>query len=155
MISGHRLVDPAYGQSVEQIMSGEGAYLYGGRWNSEGVRVVYIVGSLSLAAMEQLVHLNHSDILKAFHRLEVSFSETLIQHIDTDDLPSDWSMPGMATSAQATGDAWVASESSLVLQVPSAVIAGEYNYLINPCHRDFSKLRYGAIQKFNFDSRLG
>ncbi|MEW8437602.1 MAG: RES family NAD+ phosphorylase [Candidatus Thiodiazotropha taylori] len=71
-------------------MSGEGAYLFGGRWNSKGVRVVYLGSSLAQAAMELLIHLGRADILKGYHKLEVSFPKELVLHIALDDLPTDW-----------------------------------------------------------------
>lgn len=135
-------------------MSGEGAYLHGGRWNNKGVRIVYLGTSIAQASMELLVHLGRADVLKTYLKMEVSFDESYMQHIDIDDLPEDWAEPTMAPSVQAVGDSWVKDKTSLILQVPSAAVQGEYNYLINPLHDDFQHLKFGQITPFNYDPRL-
>lgn len=154
MISGWRIAAPLFASSVEEMLSGEGALLAGGRWNSKGIRVVYLGNSIAQAAMELLVHLHSAQVLNSYYQLEVSFSEDCLEHIALDDLPADWAEPTMAPSVQAVGDAWIASGSSLVLQVPSAAVKGEYNYLLNPRHPDFAALAVGQITPFNFDARI-
>lgn len=154
MISGWRLAAPDYAQNPADMMSGEGAYLFGGRWNSKGTRVVYMGTSLAQAAMELLVHLNRSDVLHQYHKMEVRFEDELIEHIDLADLPRDWKTQEMASSVQAVGDDWVRSASSPILQVPSAAIDGEYNYLVNPDHPQFGELWLGPITIFEYDPRV-
>ncbi|MEW7984601.1 MAG: RES family NAD+ phosphorylase [Candidatus Thiodiazotropha endolucinida] len=154
MLSGWRIAAAEFATSPNEMISGEGAYLFGGRWNSKGVRVVYLGSSLAQAAMELLIHLGRADILKGYHKLEVSFPEELVLHIELDDLPTDWREPTMSSSVQDVGDQWVAENSSLILQVPSAAVSGEYNYLFNPLHPDAAKATFSAITKFTFDPRL-
>jgi RES domain-containing protein len=154
MLSGWRVAASEYSSTVSKIMSGEGAYLYGGRWNSKGTRVVYLGTSLAQASMELLVHLGRADVLNNYSKLEVFFDEGLMQHIAIDDLPEDWDDPSMAASVQTVGDDWVKDQSSLILQVPSAVVTGEYNYLFNPRHSDFNKAVFSEIMPFSYDSRL-
>ncbi|ODB95118.1 hypothetical protein A3197_17285 [Candidatus Thiodiazotropha endoloripes] len=154
MLSGWRIAATEFSSSHDEMMSGEGASLFGGRWNSKGVRVVYLGSSLAQAAMELLIHVGRADILKGYHKLEVSFPEALVLHIALADLPKDWREPTMASSVRAIGDQWIADNSSLILQVPSVAVAGEYNYLFNPQHPDASKVTFSAITKFTFDPRL-
>ncbi|MCG7983802.1 MAG: RES family NAD+ phosphorylase [Candidatus Thiodiazotropha lotti] len=154
MLSGWRIAAAEFASSPDEMMSGEGAYLYGGRWNSKGVRVVYLGSSLAQAAMELLIHLGRADILKGYHKLEVSFPEELVLHIALDDLPTDWRKPTMSSSLQAIGDQWIADNSSLVLQVPSAAVSGEYNYLYNPQHPDAPRTTLSTITAFTYDPRL-
>ncbi len=154
MLSGWRIADSVYATNPEQIMSGEGAYLFGGRWNNKGVRVVYLGTSLAQASMELLIHLGRADILNTFRKMKVSFDESLVQHIDLADLPDDWAAPTMTSSVQAVGDAWVEEAESLILQVPSAAIRGEYNYLFNPQHPAAGQSIFGLITAFNYDPRL-
>lgn len=154
MLTGYRIADPEFCSSIAEMMSGEGAYLFGGRWNSKGSRVVYLGSSLAQAAMELLVHIGWAEVLNDFVKLEVSFDPSLVQHINLEDLPADWDSSELATSVQAAGDDWVANKSSLILQVPSAAVNGEYNYLFNPDHPDAAKARYSEIQPYNFDPRL-
>ena len=86
--------------------------------------------------------------------MPVTFEESCIDHIDLMDLPADWANPDMAPSVQATGDSWVRLASSLILQVPSAIVPGEYNYLLNPAHEDMASLIIGDLTDFNYDDRL-
>jgi RES domain-containing protein len=154
MLSGWRVAAPAYASTQQEMMSGEGAYLHGGRWNSKGVRVVYLGSSLAQASLELLVHLGRAAVLNSYLKMEVSFDESLMQYIDLEDLPDDWAEPTMASSVQAVGDSWVSAHSSLILQVPSAAVRGEYNYLCNPQHTDFKNLTFSPITSFNYDPRL-
>ena len=154
MVSGWRIAAQEFSITAKDMMLGEGAYLYGGRWNSKGGRVVYLGSSLAQASIELLVHLGRAEVLNTYHKMEVSFKESWMQHIALADLPSDWAEPSMAPAVQAVGDDWLASQSSLVLQVPSAVIAGEYNFLINIQHPNFNKATLGPITPFNLDPRL-
>jgi RES domain-containing protein len=153
-LTGWRIAAVEYAASPSQMMSGEGAYLFGGRWNSKGVKVVYLGSSLAQAAMELLIHLGRADILKGYHKMKVFFPEEVVQHIAPSDLPKDWREPTMASSVQAVGDQWIVENSSLILQVPSAAVSGEYNYLFNPQHPDIDRATFGEITAFTFDPRL-
>ncbi len=151
---GWRIASPDFSRDHAQILSGEGSFLYGGRWNSKGTRVVYLGSSLAQASMELLVHLGRAEVLKRYMVTRLKFDEALMEHIDLDDLPDDWQAPIMAPSVQAVGDQWVEESTSLVLEVPSAAINGEYNILLNPAHPDFDKLVLEPITPFSFDPRL-
>jgi RES domain-containing protein len=133
---------------------GEGARLAGGRWNTRGTAVVYLAGSLSLAALELLVHIDHHRALQEHYAIPVSFDERLVLHVDRDDLSEDWISPGAIPKTQALGDAWIRSNASLLLAVPSAVIPQELNYLFNPKHPQAGNLTIGEPQPFRYDPRL-
>lgn len=154
MLTGWRIAAPDHAHNPEEMMSGEGAFRYGGRWNSKGTRVVYLGTSIAQAAMELLVHLGRADILRQFNKMEVAFDESHMQHISIADLPDNWSQPSMASSVQDVGDAWVRDLSSLILQVPSAAVTGEFNYLVNPNHDEVASLTYSVITPFGYDPRL-
>ncbi|MFT5084551.1 MAG: RES domain-containing protein [Lentisphaeria bacterium] len=154
MPDGWRLAQPDNAKTTRQMMDGEGAYLYSGRWNSKGTRMAYLGTSLAQAAMELFVNLGRTDVLNTYHKITVSFDESLMTHIDIHDLPSNWSEPSMASSVQAVGDDWVARNTSLVLQVPSAAVIGEYNYLFNPLHPDADQATYSGIAPFTYDPRM-
>lgn len=155
MLSGWRVTSFEFASTPREMMSGEGAYLYGGRWNSKGVRLVYLGSSLAQAAMEMLVHISRSDILKkSYVNMEVQFDESMVQHISLNDLPENWMEQTMESSVQEVGDQWATNKSSLILQVPSAAVPGEYNYLFNPLHHDADKVTFGPITPFKYDSRV-
>jgi RES domain-containing protein len=130
-----------------------GARLYGGRWNSPGVAVVYASQHKSLTALELLVHRDprRSNRFKAFF---FQFPESLIKAVALADLPNDWRQEPPPPSTQQLGDAWVRQSRSAVLAVPSIIIPEELNYLLNPAHPDFKKITIGKPQNFAFDARL-
>jgi RES domain-containing protein len=134
--------------------SGEGARRFGGRWNSPGHRVIYTAESQSLAALEMLVHLDSELLLQNYFAIPVTISARLIQHFPTSALPKNWRTYPAPPSTRALGDAWLLEDASPVLQVPSAVIASESNFLLNPAHPLFRKLRIGKPTHFHFDPRL-
>jgi len=134
---------------------GEGAFRFGGRWNSRGTRIIYTAGSLALAALEMIVHLDDDALL-----LEYSFvaaevlSELVLPASDFRTLPADWSNSPAPVANQMLGDDWAKMKASAVLEVSSSIIPLEKNYLINPAHPDYSRIILGGVKKFIFDERL-
>ena len=149
MIRAWRIVKTRHSADA---FSGEGARLYGGRWNSAGIAMVYAAGSKSLATLELLVHLHNT--LRSFSICPVDFDDSLVELVDPATLPRDWRDSPPPISLQVIGDDWISRRSSVVLRVPSAVIDGENNYLINPAHTDFKKLVIGSMEVFKLDPRL-
>ena len=133
--------------------SGEGAAMTGGRWNSRGVPVVYTSGSKALAALESLVHLN-PPVLFRYVAFRLKFDDTLVELFPAKALPADWQTEPPAASTKVIGDAWVREARSAVLALPSAIISGEANYLINPAHPRFRSISIGKAEPFAFDPRL-
>ena len=136
------------------MLSGEGARRYGGRWNSPGLSTVYLGDSLALAAMELLVHLRNVDALRTYRKLPVYIPDEVVMHIDPGELPPGWEA-GSRTTTRLIGDRWLEGSRSVVLQVPSAVVVGETNFVLNPTHRDMHLLEAGPVSDFRFDRRLG
>lgn len=139
---------------AREAFSGEGARLYGGRWNSPGVSVVYTAESQSLAALELLVHLENSDLLHEYVAIEARFDASLVTRVAKAELPKDWHANPPPAIARAIGDAWIAEEPSPVLELPSAIIPAESIFLLNPQHSSFPKIEIGEPQPFEFDVRL-
>ena len=145
-----RLLTARFAQSA---FSGEGARLYGGRWNRKGTPVVYTAGSQSLAMLEMLVQ---DEPLRARY---VMISATLpgnlkIARVTPGQLPADWREPAARERLQAIGIDWARRRSSPVLAVPSLVIPTETNYLLNPQHPAFSRIAIGKPEAFVTDLRL-
>ena len=132
--------------------SGEGAAKTGGRWNSRGVAVVYTSSTKALATLESLVHLNPPVTFK-YVALPITFDDALVETLPTNNLPADWRTEPPPPSTKIIGDDWVKAARSAVLALPS-VITGETNYLVNPAHPDFVKIRIGKPEPFTFDPRL-
>lgn len=146
-----RIVKPHY---VADAFSGEGGRLFGGRWNSVGTPMVYAAESKALAALEILVHMDDACLMDEYLCIPVRFDTRLVRNLDLKTLPGNWRETPPSYSTQCMGDAWMAATLSAVLEVPSVLIPGESNYLINPRHRNFGKLKLGAPEPFEFDPRL-
>ena len=141
-------------QQAHQAFSGAGARLYGGRWNPRGIGVVYTAGSLALAALEVLVHLEGAQRMESYVQIPVEFDASLCLNLDLHSLPSDWADNPAPVSTQALGREWVEAEISAVLGVPSAIVPDEMVYLLNPGHADFAGVEMGRPDSFRFDRRL-
>ncbi len=133
---------------------GEGARLNGGRWNSVGVRMVYTAGSISLAVLELVVHLENTDVLPSYSLCAVHVDDSVVTSQNRSRLPANWADSPPPPELFAIGDAWIAGQSSVVLEVPSAVVESETNYLINPAHSDFESLTIDPPRPFGWDPRL-
>jgi RES domain-containing protein len=133
--------------------SGEGARLSGGRWNSRGIPVVYTSSTYSLAVLETLVHVNPSMPFK-YVAIRIEFDNALLETILAKALPAGWRVEPPPPTSKALGDVWVLKVRSAVLALPSVIIPGESNYLLNPAHPDFSKISIGKPEPFAFDPRL-
>ncbi len=133
---------------------GEGARLYGGRWNSPGTRMVYTAQSQALAILEVLVHLEKVGVLPSYSLCAAHFEEDLVEALDPEALPDNWRSYLSPSGLRVIGDAWIAQQTSAVLEVPSVIVDDESNYLINPAHPDFSSITIGEPRSFEFDARL-
>ena len=137
---------------ASQAFSGEGARLYGGRWNTAGIPVIYASSSQSLAALEMLVHLEEPGLLAAYDVIQADFNQNLVEEPAPRSLPSNWRDDIAAT--QRFGDDWARRLRSVVLSVPSAIIPAERNFLFNPRHPRFTAIVIHKAQRFVFDQRL-
>jgi RES domain-containing protein len=134
---------------------GEGARASGGRWNSPGIRIIYTAESRSLATLEILVHLNNSLLLSKYVLIPVDFPAESVMTLDVGSLPTNWRSYPSPPELQQLGDEWAKGQNSVVLQVPSIVVDGESNFLLNPDHPEFpSKVVVSSPQPFELDLRL-
>ncbi|MDD2773907.1 MAG: RES domain-containing protein [Elusimicrobiales bacterium] len=140
---------------IADAFTGEGAALYGGRWNKRGTRVVYAAQTLSLSVLEQFIHTGEEgkNIEYAFFKIEMP-SGIKIERFNSHKIPSNWRDTPVPEETQELGSAWVLKQSSALLCVPSVIVPVECDFLINPAHADFHKLKIGKPQPFRFDSRL-
>lgn len=139
---------------ARSAFSGEGARLYGGRWNSRGTALIYTAQSQSLAVLEMLVHLDSPELLKLFVLFEVTIPSSVVEVLDSAKLPRHWNENPIPDEVQSVGDDWVRSRRSAVLRVPSTLVPAECNFLLNPAHPEFRKLHMGKALPFAFDPRL-
>jgi RES domain-containing protein len=136
-------------RSIHARLDGAGAMRVGGRWNSPGKRVVYMAQSISLAVLENLVHMNKVDFPVGY----VSVSAIIPDHVRV--LTGQELRASSAVSGpRELGDHWVESLTTAVLEVRSVVVPLECNYLLNPGHRDFGEILVEPGVPFVFDERL-
>ena len=139
---------------AREAATGEGARLYGGRWNSRGIRVVYASSSLALAAVETFVNLEPNLRPPDLVSIEGEIPETLeVARLDPNDLPNRW-YAGRDESLRQFGDMWINVGKTVALLVPSAAIRGEWNILLNPAHPEFSRITFQEPREFEFDERM-
>jgi RES domain-containing protein len=141
-------------KNIKTAFTGEGARLFGGRWNHAGTPLVYTAGSQSLAALEILVHLGSAELLQQYVIFQVDIAPSLVIRVTLSDLPRDWRTSPAPESARSIGDEWIRAGTSAALQMPSVLIPAETNFLLNPRHPDFSKVEISKAQPFEFDPRF-
>ena len=123
---------------ADNAFSGEGARLFGGRWNPKGTPMVYTAGSQSLAVLEMMTQ---DEPLRARYLMIPAMlpKELKIDKVASSQLPANWREPGAREQLQKIGGDWFKRGASAVLVVPSAVIPAESNCLLNPLHPAFKK----------------
>jgi len=137
-----------------EAATGAGARLYGGRWNSRGVSMVYASTSLALAAVETFVNLEPNLTPAYLVSIEGEIPEAVaIGRLDPASLPAGWH-ESRDESLRRFGDDWIRRGETAALLVPSAAIRGEWNVLLNPAHWDFEKIRFRSQEHFEFDARM-
>jgi RES domain-containing protein len=137
------------------ILSGKGAAFAGARWNSPGVELIYTSANRSLAMAEVAVHLTLATLPSDFMIMTIHIPNNLkMKKITTSELPPNWSGFPPPSSNQAIGDKFVTDNKYCVLQIPSAVTQGDFNFLINPNHPDFMQIKIVGVEKFPFDNRI-
>lgn len=135
-------------------LAGTGARLYGGRWNRAGTAILYTAETRSLAALEYLVHVNIQLVPSDLCIAELELPDGQMETVDISGLPEDWSsFPPPDILADITGK-WKQDGRTLSLRVPSAVITGEWNILVNPEHPQAKAVSLSCVEPFLFDSRL-
>lgn len=150
MLSVWRITTAAYARSA---FSGEGARLYGGRWNPKGVPMVYTAASQSLAMLEMLVQ--DQPLRARYVMIEARIPGGMpIDRLRVDDLPSDWREFGARAKLQTIGAEWARKRRTAVLAVPSSIVPAESNYLLNPLHPDFKRIKVGKPATVKTDLRL-
>lgn len=128
-------------------LDGEGARLYGGRWNSPGKPAVYTSRHLSLAVLEYLVHAEFDNLPDDLVWLRIDIPDNSIEVFSQPVAPDE-------STAAAFGDAWLTSNRTLALLVPSAVLSVEHNVILNPSHHDMTYAKVLEMSPFEFDRRL-
>lgn len=136
-------------------LSGMGASIFGYRWNSKGIKALYTASSRALAMAEVLVHLPMGFLPEGYRMLEIEIPDpTFIEEIDISSLDEGWNDFPHRPETKEVGDEFLRKNEHPVLKVPSALVKGDFNYLINPNHPDAKKITVNRVSDFPFDRRI-
>ena len=135
-------------------LSGAGAERVGGRWNGRGTPMVYTSSSRALCVTEVAVHMPLGLVPNDYAMVSIELPAVKFLEIKTTDLPKTWNSFPHSHATQLIGDKFVREGKHLVMKVPSAAVQGEFNYLINPRHKDITKVKVIDVEPFRFDVRL-
>jgi len=125
------------------------------RWNSEGVYLIYTAGSRALACLENLVHRSGEGNHGLFRTLEIVVPASVsCYELPKKSLSAQWHETVNYPLCRSFGDEWIRSGRSCIMKVPSALIPEEFNYLINPQHKDFKRIKIKNVHTFLFDGRF-
>jgi RES domain-containing protein len=139
---------------ADNAFDGEGARRFGGRWNSPGRAAVYVSETRALATLEILAGLRTPSVIPAYVLIPVAFDATLVTRVAVQTLPSRWHASPPSDATQKIGDRGIDGATSVALRVPSAVVPGEFNYVLNPRHPDFIAVKIGRPETLYLDPRI-
>lgn len=136
-------------------LSGAGSSFKGARWNSIGTEMIYTAQSRALAMAEIMVHFTAAMVPADYMMVILDIPDNLnIKNLTVDELPPNWNVFPYLSSTQFIGDSFIHENKFPVLRVPSSVVSGEFNYLLNPHHPEFKRISIEKTEKFPFDSRI-
>lgn len=128
---------------------------YPARWNFKDVKTIYTAQSKALACLENVVHRNSKGLQKNFSVMEIFVPDDLaVLEIKESELISSWKEFDKMPYTQALGSEWTRERKSAILKIPSAIISGETNYLLNPAYKDFKKIKLLKSVPFEFDNLI-
>lgn len=139
-------------EKFKKDISGNGAAIYGSRWNSRGVKLLYTSAYISLSILESLVHLKVNYIPASQYLLQIEIPEIQLVEISLKKIKQNWHKEIAYT--QWIGDQFIKNNEALVLKVPSAIVPQEHNFLINPLHATFKKVKIVNTELLELDKRL-
>jgi RES domain-containing protein len=138
-------------QYADRLVASGGA----ARWNSRGQFVIYTAATRALACLENVVHRSGEGLAGDFRVMVIDVPDDLrVETVMASELPPDWFDFQQYSACQTLGNAWIRGGESAVLRVPSALIADEWNYLLNPAHPDFHRIQLTRTDPFIFDPRI-
>lgn len=134
-------------------LSGRGAALYGGRWNSKDTYIVYTAENRALALLETVVHIGRIPT-NGYCIAEIEIPDDSIESFPLNKLPADWATNPPPDYLKVIGDNFIAANKYLMLRIPSALMIEDHNYLLNPAHPFFKKVKFVNQRQIKIDERL-
>jgi RES domain-containing protein len=140
---------------VDTALDGIGGMYTSGRWHSKGNPIIYTASSAALAALAVLVHVDPLTAPADLRLLAIELPDDLsIEVIEPITLPEGWHSVPAPAALQTIGSSWLTSGRTAALNVPSAFITVERNFLLNPRHPEVQRVRILSDEAFSFDTRL-
>jgi len=140
-------------EKYKDSLSGKGAAIRGGRWNSPGIELIYTASNRALAMTEVAVHVTFEMMPNTYWMIEIEIPDALDIELYTS-LPKEWNAFPYNDATRKIGDKFALENKSIGMKVPSAVVQKEWNILINPSHVDFKKIKIINTEPFQLDRRL-
>jgi len=136
-------------------LSGEGAKLYGGRWNAKGVPMLYCSENMAMCVLEILVHLDMKYLNDTYGYMMLKIPDEMVESISTYEIDDPrWRQNPPSELTISYGTKWIKSAASVTLRVPSAVLPHENNILINTQHPRFAEIEVMETGDLLLDNRL-
>ena len=135
-------------------LKGEGARLFGARWNNKNIACLYTSESRALALLEYTVNVNIDDIPRALSISAIEISDTAVTILNEADLPGYLEEYPAPFSTKDFGSRLLLAAAEPVIKIPSTIIPNEFNYLLNPLHPDSSQFKIIEISDFSYDVRI-
>lgn len=136
------------------VLDGTGTQAYGGRWNEIGTAALYTAQSRSLAILETLVHVPNPYLIQGFAFSIIQIDASKIADLSSK-IPKDWSSSTHLHLTKKLGSEVLLSESKLGFKVPSVIVQGEFNYVLNPNYVRYNNaVRLIGVEEFHFDNRF-
>ncbi|HBY63503.1 MAG TPA: hypothetical protein DEH78_27070 [Solibacterales bacterium] len=152
MIPVYRILRKPY---AKKPLDGEGSYRFGGRWSSTGTRLAYTAEHLSLAMIEYFIHIDADDPPKDLVAVTVEIPDSVSRtSVSPKQLPANWRQSPSPPEIAEIGDRFIRERKAAILIVPSVLAPAESNWLINPQHPEFSRIRLRSTEAFDYDSRF-
>lgn len=139
---------------ADQVLSGDGSRMFGGRWNHPGSRIVYASSTLSLAALEVFVRLHGHEASMSFAAVQLSIPDDVVEDLSRTELPNGWRSSPAHDACKDLGSTWARTQRSLALIVPSIIVPQETNILICVDHPLYKRVKVSSTEEFVFDERL-
>ncbi|HEX8316556.1 MAG TPA: RES family NAD+ phosphorylase [Flavisolibacter sp.] len=135
-------------------LTGEGAKLHGGRWNAIGTACLYTAESIALCVLEYAANVSLHQLPPSLTITVYSLPDNSWREYSSGELPSNWQEVPAPTETQEWGSSQLQEGTHIALQVPSVIIPSEHNYLLNPLHPEFKKVKIIDVLPFTFDTRI-
>lgn len=135
-------------------LSGEGARLFGGRWNHKLTPCIYTSESRALAVLEYTVNINIEDVPRALSITTIEIPAAQIYELKEAELPGNWKLAPAPSSTRHLGTQLLKTASKAIIKLPSTIITQEYNYLLNPLHHSSKSFKIVEVKDFVYDVRI-